>query len=247
MVYEERTYRKKYDRQRFIRFQVIVEETDLDIAIDKESYTEQMPELVRECVQDLRKKILQYMEKDPELLTALVPREPIVDAPPQIVSICQAAEAAGVGPMAAIAGLFAEEIGRLLSRQAKDVIVENGGDIWIKTKVQIKTGIYAGNSPFSGEIALLIEADETPLSICTSSGTVGHSLSFGRADAMVVVSASAVLADAVATAAGNRVKTIADLEKAVDFALSVPGISGALAILGEKMAAKGKIILTSTE
>ena len=109
-----------------------------------------------------------------------------------------------------------------LSSFSSDVLVENGGDIWLKSTQPRNICIYAGNSPFSQRIGLEIKAETTPLGICTSSGTVGHSLSFGSADAVVILASSAVLADAVATATCNLVQEEADLAKAVEWASSNP-------------------------
>jgi len=243
LVYEARTYRNSYKKQELRHFRIVVEETDLDIAIKKEAYNLSLQELVREKVVSLRGIITDYIKKDPVFLTTLIPHKPQDGAPAPVVEMCQAAALAGVGPMAAVAGLFAEKIGMMLADYSTDVIVENGGDIWLKASNPLKSGVFAGKSPFTGRIALEIEPAHTPLGLCTSSATVGHSLSFGQADAMIILSASAVLADAVATAACNIVQNSEDLEKAVDFAMSIPGISGAAGILDDKMAVKGQIKL----
>jgi ApbE superfamily uncharacterized protein (UPF0280 family) len=145
--------------------------------------------------------------------------------------------------MAAVAGAIAEMVGMELLQYSDEVIVENGGDIFIKTNVPRKVGIYAGNSPLSGKIAIKIYPEETPAGICTSSGTVGHSLSFGKADAVVVVSRDAFLADAVATAVGNRVKNPSGIKDAVDFAAGIDSVEGVLVIIGDKLGAWGKIEL----
>ncbi len=101
--------------------------------------------------------------------------------------------------------------------------------------------MYAGDSPLNGKIALKIYPEKTPLGICTSSGTVGHALSFGKADAAVVISKDAFLADAVATAVGNRVKSVSDIEKAMEFASKIEGIEGVLVIIGDSIGAWGDI------
>jgi len=159
------------------------------------------------------------------------------------VEMAGAARLAGVGPMAAVAGAFAQYVGRALSRRTKDVIVENGGDIYLRSTRQRRVGIFAGKSPLSNRLALEIRPEHTPLAICTSSGTVGPSLSFGRADAAVVLSPSAPLADAVATAAGNMVQEREEVQKAAEFALSIKGITGAVIIKADRLAACGELKL----
>jgi ApbE superfamily uncharacterized protein (UPF0280 family) len=153
----------------------------------------------------------------------------------------------GVGPMAAVAGAFAEHVGKGLLRYSDEVIVENGGDIYIRSKKSRLIGVYAGDSPLSGKVALRIEPGDTPLGVCTSSGTVGHSLSFGRADAAIVLAQSAALADAAATAVGNLVQSEEDLARAVDFVKPVEGIMGIAVIMGGKMAAWGRVNLVRRE
>lgn len=158
--------------------------------------------------------------------------------------MCSAANKAGTGPMSAVAGALAEAVGFFLLDSIPEVIVENGGDIFLKVLNTVHVGVYAGKSPLHGRLALKIDPGTTPLGVCTSSGTVGPSLSFGRADAAVVISPSTALADAVATALGNRVNDKSDLEKALEFVRSIEGVSGAVVIAGESVAACGNIELT---
>ncbi|MGB9839532.1 UPF0280 family protein [Thermovenabulum sp.] len=245
MPYEPKNYRELYKEKDLYHFQVTIEETDLDIAIRQERFNPKIKDMVYLLVQKERLLLKEYIKKDPEFITALEPYTPLPGAPLSALSMSKAAQLAGVGPMAAVAGYFSEIVGKMLSNYSSEVIVENGGDIWLKLKKTRTVGIFAGNSPFSNRIGLEINPNRTPLGICTSSGTVGHSLSFGKADAMVIVAESAILADAVATAACNLVKSERDLERAVNFALDIPGVIGALSILGDKIAAKGYIRLVT--
>ncbi len=166
----------------------------------------------------------------------------------------KAAEAAGVGPMASVAGVLAEYLGRALDTQFcfDEIIVENGGDFWIKIESPLSVGIYAGLSSMSGTIAVVLNAEDSPLGLACSSGTVGPSLSYGKADAALVVAKDAAAADSWATALGNRVKSTYDVTEALSWLLEdagkiVPDISlkplGALIILGDTVAAQGRITL----
>jgi hypothetical protein len=143
--------------------------------------------------------------------------------------------------MAAVAGAIAQYVGADLLKLSPELIVENGGDIFLKSKGERVVAIYAGGSPLSGKIGIRIKGAATPLGVCTSSGTVGHSLSFGRADAVVAVAKSAILADAAATAVGNRVKTVADITAGLEYAKGIDGLLGAVIILGEKFGAWGDV------
>jgi hypothetical protein len=147
--------------------------------------------------------------------------------------------------MAAVAGAIAERVGRELMKLSPEVIVENGGDIFMKTLTNRLVGVYAGSSPFTGKIALEVEPEETPLGICTSSGTVGHSLSYGSADAVIVISPSAALADAAATAIGNLIQESGDIPMGIEFAQDIAGLKGVLIIKGDKLGIWGEVKISS--
>ena len=165
------------------------------------------------------------------------------DAPDIVRRMCYAAQMAGVGPMAAVAGAISEFVGRELLKFSDEIIVENGGDIFIKSQQDRVVGIYAGDSPLSNKIGLRILAKDTPVGICTSSGKIGHSLSFGKADAVMILSKDTALADAVATAVGNIVKGADDMQKGIDYARRIEGVSGVVIIVEDKFGAWGDIYL----
>jgi ApbE superfamily uncharacterized protein (UPF0280 family) len=156
--------------------------------------------------------------------------------------MADAGRRAGVGPMAAVAGAIAERVGRGLIGHGGDVIVENGGDVFVRTSRERTVGVHAGRSALSGGLVLRVGPDEAPFGVASSSATVGPSLSFGKADAAIVVAASATMADAAATALCNRVRTRGDLEAAVGWAARLPEVRGAVVILGEQLAAQGQIV-----
>ncbi len=236
-----RNYRCLYRQKDLVHFQVVVKETDLDIGVSQKCFSPKLANWVFHLVRNCRTPLEEYIKKDLLFYKTLSPYNPLPDAPPLVYKMALAAGKANVGPMAAVAGAIAEEIGQALLKRSKEVIVENGGDIFLRTTCRRQIGIFAGPSPFSYRLALEIIPEGTPLGICTSSGTVGHSLSFGKADAVVILSPSAALADAVATAAGNLVQNEADLQKAVNFAASIPEVTGALAIKGDRLAAWGRV------
>ncbi len=237
-MYEERKYRNLFKAANLEYFNVCVRETDLQIAAHSNLH-----DLALSLVRKYRLQLEVYIKLQPVFLTSLVPVSPLPGAPDIAISMCEAAKKAGVGPMAAVAGAISEAVGKELLKHSPEVIVENGGDIFIKTNSVRKIGIYAGLSPLSQKIAVEIEPGRTPVGICTSSGTVGHSLSFGKADAAVILARDAALADAAATALGNHVKCADDMERALEFAASIEGVEGALVIVGDRLAAWGDITL----
>jgi hypothetical protein len=152
-----------------------------------------------------------------------------------------AGAAAGVGPMAAVAGAIAAQVGQGLLAHSAEVIVENGGDVFLKTRQAATVAVYAGASPLSLAVGVRVGGRERPCGVCTSSGTVGPSLSFGKADAVCVVSASCALADAAATAIGNRVQSGRDIPGAVEFGRSIRGVAGLAIIVGERLGVWGEV------
>jgi hypothetical protein len=154
-----------------------------------------------------------------------------------------AARRVGVGPMAAVAGALAERVGRALSSLSEEVIVENGGDLFLSIRRPATVALYAGKSPLSRRVGLKIDPALSPLGVCTSSGTVGHSFSFGRADAACVLAPAAALADAAATALGNRVPDAGGIPLALEWAAGVPELIGAVVIVGDKLGAWGRVEL----
>lgn len=158
-----------------------------------------------------------------------------------------AALQAGVGPMAAVAGAVADEVGAALSSLSRDVLVENGGDIFLRVAQPRIVALDAGASPLSYRFGIKVAPQRDGLGICTSSGTRGHSLSFGRADCACIVAASAALADAAATAVGNIVQNDAGIATGLTLAQAIDGVSGAAIIVGDKMGVWGSIELVELQ
>ena len=147
-----------------------------------------------------------------------------------------------MGPMAAVAGAISEFVGKGLLNFSSEVIVENGGDIFMQSQSDRIAGIYAGDSPLSQKIGLKIPAEDTPMGL-SSSGKIGHSLSFGKADAVVILSKDTALADAAATAVGNIVISAGDIQKGINFAKMIEGVLGVVVIVEDKLGAWGDIQL----
>lgn len=243
MEYVKRAYRAQFRQDDLVHFQVAVRQTDLDIGVRRERFSPELARWVEEMVHRQRELLEKYIREDPAFLHALTPCTLKPGAPPMASDMAAAARLAGVGPMAAVAGAFAQYIGAALVKRSKDVIVENGGDIYLRSTRPRRIGVFAGESPLSNRIALSVRPEDTPLGICTSSGTVGPSLSLGSADAAVILSPSAILADAVATAAGNMVKSKEDVQIAAEYAIGIEGVTGALIIKEDRLAACGKLKL----
>jgi len=237
MSYVDRTYRR-WPESELHTFQVRVGESDLWISAERP-----LPESAERALLSVRADVEEYLERDPEFARSLRPRMAMPGAPEIVLDMTDAARICDVGPMAAVAGAVAERVGRELLAETGQVLVENGGDIFIYTMLPRVAAIFAGESPFSGKLGIRIKRLSQPLGLCTSSGTVGPSLSFGKADAAIVLANSAALADAAATALGNRVQEPGDIERALELLEMIPGVLGGAVIMGEHLGAWGEVEL----
>lgn len=236
--YEERLYRERCKSRGLVSFTVRVKETDLWIAADSDLTSQAV-----EFIQRHRRGVENYISNHTGFLEALTPWPDDPLAPPLVRAMIAASQAVGSGPMAAVAGAIAQIVGQDLLDLSDRVVVENGGDLFLAADRDLTVAVDAGQSPLSGRLGVELAAADMPICLCTSSGTVGHSLSLGRADAATVASKDGALADAMATMLGNRVQGKADLTPALEWASTVPGIQGALLVLGDKLAAWGELTL----
>lgn len=238
--YRERTYRERVRAKGLESFHVIVKETDLWVTADRV-----LKEETEALVFQYRGQLENYIQTYPDFLSALGPYPEDPYAPPIVREMIQATRRVGVGPMASVAGAIAQFVGEGLLRLVGQVIVENGGDIFLTAERPVTVSVFAGESPLSEKVGLKIPVSQMPLGVCASSATVGHSLSMGAADAVCIVSASAILADGAATALCNRVKGKDDLARVAGWAGRIKGILGGLAIMGERMATWGEVELVA--
>ncbi len=237
-MYEERLYRNRIKGENLVSYEVIVKETDLYVRTDTD-----LSKAIENSVIKYRYQLENYIKGDEAFLKSLSPVGVSPLAPKIVREMADAARAANVGPMAAVAGAMSEYVGRDIDALSNNIIIENGGDIYIKTDVERKISIFAGKSVLSHKVGILIKPDAAPLGICTSSGTVGHSLSYGKADAVCVLSKSTLIADTAATSTGNIVKSADDIKRGLDYAMNIKGVAGALIIVGDKLGAYGDIEL----
>ena len=236
--YRERIYRKRVNAKDLVSFHVAVKETDLWVSSERKLEDE-----TRDLILDHRHQLERYIQANPDFLTTLQPYPEDPYAPLLVREMIEVTRVVGVGPMASVAGAIAQYVAKGLQQWTDQVIVENGGDIFLKANRPVTVSIFAGESPLSGKFGVMIPKEKMPLGICSSSATVGHSLSIGMADLVCLLSSSAVLADGAATALGNRIKSKTALDKVATWADEMKGIRGGLVILGDKMATWGEIEL----
>lgn len=241
-MYTERTYRCWSGRGSAARFNVTLGESDLDIQCDADRRAAALRKLAA-----LRRDLKHHIVRDPAYRTSLVPVAVPRDAPEVVRAMADAASLWDVGPMAAVAGAIAQIVGEAIASDGERVIVENGGDIYARADGLVRCAVYAGErSPFRDRLAFAVDARDG-VGVCTSSGVVGPSLSFGKADAVVVIAKSAAIADAAATAIANRIRTPADVGPVVEQASGGPGLRGLVACCGDRLALWGDLELVESE
>lgn len=238
MKYEERTYRSLINKDNLTSYNVKIAESDLLISSDTNLTDQAAQSLAKH-----RHSLETYIKNNPAFQTSLLPLSEDELAPPIIRDMLAKSKICGVGPMAGVAGAVSEFVGYDLMNNTENLIIENGGDIFVKSRNQITVSVFAGESPLSYKVNFIVKSEKTPLGICTSSATVGPSINFGQADAVCVISRSATLADAAASAIGNKVKSKKDLITALNYGMKIPGISGIIIISGKDMGVKGEVEL----
>ncbi len=233
----ERLYRDFAETARWKSFRVKVETSDLYIRADKD-----LSARADDVLRRVRKEIECHIDLQNEFLTSYTPVERMSGCPEITTMMYDASERAGVGPMAAVAGAVAEVVGRELMDFTEEIIIENGGDIWMRTTQPASVSIYPGGHYFDA-VSLKIYPDRTPCGICTSSARIGLSFSFGKADAATVIAPDAALADAIATEVCNRVQSEETMEDAADYGMRC-GATGIVIIYRDRLIARGDIELT---
>ncbi len=232
----ERFYRNLIKVENLKKFVVKVKETDILVFAEKNLKKE-----IEEEVKKQREILERYIKIHPEFYFSFSPVE--VESNEEIIKLMSlSSKLTKTGPMASVAGAIAEIIGRKFLPLSEEIFIENGGDIFLNLKNEVKIGIYAGKSPFSMKIGIKIKR-ENPVGIATSSGTVGHSFSYGDADAVTVISNSSAFSDGAATYFGNLIKGKIDKELIEREINDFPFIEGILIIRGKELFVWGKIEL----
>lgn len=245
MEYQQRTYREHLKEGRWRSFTCKVKETDLWIGVDTASYQPEMAAFTEEIVLRLRKEMETYLDTDKEYSHTLCPYSPDESAPSILKEMATAARQAGIGPMSAVAGAVAQRVGQSIQQKfaTREVIVENGGDIYADIREDMDIAVFAGPSPLSDKVGVRVPAEFSPLGICTSSGTVGPSLSFGKADAVMIICKECALADAYATAFANTIQESGDIPTCVEKLEKEKDILSAICIKDDKVGICGKFKL----
>ena len=187
--------------------------------------------------------IEKVIARQPDFEKSLVPVKVMDHYPPVVKDMCRAGEIFNVGPMASIAGAVCDHLAGNIAEKCSFLMIENGGDVYIKSSSPLKVGIFTKNSYFEDRITLLIEAGQTPCGMCSSSGSFGHSLSLGKSDLVTVLCRTAILADTAATAIANTINCEEDIDTAITRFKEYSEIKGLIAIKNKRIGLWGQLQL----
>ncbi len=234
-------YRDRVKNKEKYNWRIIYKYSDLLVSCDKDVYLK-LERLIKE-IYDL---LGSFIKEEPSFQKSLSPLKIEQHYPPVIKKMCQKAAIFNVGPMAAVAGAVCDYIAAGLNKYCSRLIIENGGDVFIKTSKDVEVGIYLKNKNFADKIYLKIRAKDTPCGLCSSSGSFGHSLSMGKSDLVVVLSPSTISADGAATSIANKINQSTDIYQTIDYYKNIKDISGILIVKDSKLGIWGNIQLIGT-
>lgn len=239
-MYQPRFYRQGL-RSKFSA-EICYKESDLYIAADKEIRRD----FIRQTLEKYYSDIENYIRQNPIFLTSLSPLKSDDRAPKIVQDMLCSSLSTGVGPFAAVAGAVAHYVGREILNYADEVLIENGGDLFLKINEDKVVGVYLGERfPVNGSSTLFLKIKKriVPFGIASSSATIGHSLNFGRADLVTVIARNSIIADGFATALSNRIKKKDDIEKVLRLTADNPLLEGILIAFEGEIFIKGDMQL----
>ena len=245
MIFEPKSYHHYFREGRFMGFSIVINRNSFWIGTDPFSFKPEMKELAEERIKTVIGELENYMADEPFFKKSLKPCEVTEAAPEIIKKAAKAAFLGGTGPMAAIPAVLCETISEamLANFQLEELIVEDGNNLYLKLQESLNVCIFAGESPLSEMAGINIKPEQTPVAVCSSSGTKGSLLNYGKADVVLVASANAALAGALATGFNNLLKKPADVEKVLARAKAIPEVTGALTVFDDQVGLHGSFEL----
>ena len=192
-----------------MNFQEIdLDQTHIRLTTDLANYE------LKRYIYSIRRDLKNYIMKNQDFLLSIEPIKVDGELPLIVQKMIESSNLADVGPMACVAGTISElSLDYLINNDSTYSIIENGGDIALINDEKVLCGIYSNNEVLGNDIAFELKPRKGPLGICTSSGKIGHSISFGEADSVTVISKSASIADGLATRIANEVKGLTSEDK----------------------------------
>ena len=238
-VYADRDiYRNKISAEGRYSFRVDYKYSGLYMMCDRDIGSE-----LEEAISSFYRDIEMIIAGQPDFEKSLVPIKAGKDLPRIIKEMCDAGEVFSVGPMASVAGALCDHLAKSLMGRCGFLMIENGGDVYIKSSDPLEVGIFTKNIYFRDRLTLLVEAGQTPCGICSSSGSFGHSLSLGKSDLVTVLSRTATIADAAATSIANTINSEEDIDEAITRFSQYKEVDGLIIIKNKRIGLWGKLQL----
>ncbi len=248
----ERNYRLNTSKQKNEQqIRIVVEESDIFLSCTDLIEKNEILSFVHDELYYLRQILKSYILIHPEFQTSLMPIKSDSSANLIIQEMLSASSLVNIGPFAAVAGTVSEYLAYRVSNflqgknLPKDVLVENGGDIFIISTSERVVALL-DKPQESIKIGLLLEPTQG-VSLCASSSTIGHSLSFGKAELVTILATKGSVADCMATACCNMLKSKDDFQRVLSFFEEIKphGLIGIFASCDNEILAFGDIKLTA--
>jgi ApbE superfamily uncharacterized protein (UPF0280 family) len=183
------------------------------------------------------------LSSDKQFGKSITPLSIKKDYPPAVKEMCLSSSIFNVGPMAAVAGAVCDTIAESLKDDCNFLMIENGGDVYIKSSEDIRAGLFTGSRHFPQNINIVISSQAMPCGLCSSSGMMGHSLSLGKSDLVTVMSETSAIADSAATAIANAINSKPDVDKAIKKYSKYEQVRGLIIIKDDRLAIWGDLQL----
>jgi len=245
MLFEPKTYRNSLPKDRFIGFELKVAELNLWIALDPDSFREEIKSTAERELSQLIAQLAVYMSEDGFFKKTLKAYEVPETAPEVIRKMASGAALGGIGPMAALNAASVQQVAEALLKdfEIKEMFIECAGEMYLKLQSSLVLSIFAGDSDISGMVGLEIQPEQTPLAVATGIGTRGKPINYTQADAVLIFAKDACQAAGFAVGLGNKVKTVDDVDKALKRTEVFPEILGAVIIMGDQIGIRGEFEL----
>ena len=222
---------------------LVYKQTDMWLKTEGEPDRQEVETYLKQAYEDIEA----YIACDSNFLSSLHPYE-VGETAPEIVKVMsEHASKANVGPMAGIAGVIAEYIGRRLSSRHRIILCNNGGDIYYESPEEQWILLNAPGSPFHNQIKICVPSAIKGKGLCTSSGTSGHSVNMGRAYAVSILAGNACSADVWATAMSNQIRSHEDIDRILSLCKEQDDIEGVVILVDNYLGIWGDIRLSRVE
>lgn len=236
-MYEERFYRNQIFSK--FKLEVSFKESDLLICTDKRIDRG----LAENVLIKYYRQIEEYVKANPSFLNSLFPLEINMGAPEIVKRMGEVSHLTGIGPFSSVAGAVAFYVGKDLLPFCEEIVIENGGDIFLRINEDKRLGVYLGDRFKIKNVTLKIKKRNCPFGIASSSSVIGHSLNFGRADLVTVIAKNVIIADGFATSLSNRIKKIKDINEIFKEAKDISEIEGLFVAFEDKLFLWGDLMI----